>query len=53
MQHLPDVTVTESGNLSKLRVVMDLRERNKNTRKLSSLMPNMDGILRHVAGKKY
>ena len=41
------------GNPPRLRVVVDLRERNKNTRKLSSPMPDMDGILRRVAGKKY
>ena len=41
------------GNPPRLRVVVDLCERNKNTRKSSSPMPDMDGILRHVAGKKY
>ena len=42
-----------SGNLPKLRVVMDLRKRNKNTWKLSSPMSDMDDILQRVAGKKY
>jgi len=32
-----------------LRTVVDLRERNKNTKKLSSPLPDMEGILRRVA----
>lgn len=41
------------GTPPRLRVVVDLRERNKNTRKVSSPMPDMDGILRRVARKNY
>ena len=41
------------GNPPRLHIVVDLHERNKNTWKLSSPMPDMDGILRHVARKKY
>ena len=37
---------TKPGDPSSLRTVVDLRERNKNTRKLASPLPNMDGILR-------
>jgi hypothetical protein len=37
----------------KLRTVVDLRERNKNTHKLSSPLPNIDGILRRVSKVKY
>lgn len=36
-----------------LRTVFDLRERNKNTIKLSSPLPDIDGVLRRVAAKKY
>ena len=49
----PMLLLPKPGNPPRLRVVVDLRERNKNTRKLSSPMPDMDGILRRVAGKKY
>ena len=37
----------------RLRVVADLRERNKNTKKLSSPLPDMEGILRRLARKPY
>jgi hypothetical protein len=33
----------------KLRTVFDLRERNKNTRKMTSPLPDIDGVLRRVA----
>ena len=33
----------------KLRTVVDLPERNKNTHKLSALLPDIDGILRQVS----
>jgi len=36
-----------------LRTVFDLRERNKNTRRLTSLLPDMDGMLRRAAAKPY
>ena len=49
----PMLLLPKLGNPPRLRVVVDLREHNKNTRKLSSPMPDMDGILRRVAGKKY
>ena len=44
---------TKPGDPSSLRTVVDLRERNKNTRKLASLLPNMDGILRRAARAKF
>ncbi|GJF00986.1 polyprotein, partial [Phanerochaete sordida] len=37
----------------RLRCVFDLRERNKNTEKLSSPLPDMDGILRRVSRKRF
>ena len=36
-----------------LRTVIDLRERNKNTYKLSSPLPDIDGVLRRVASKPF
>lgn len=36
-----------------LRTVVDLRERNSNTRKLTSPLPNMEGVLRRVASKPF
>jgi hypothetical protein len=41
------------SNPPRLRVVVDLRERNKNTHKMSSPLPDMEGILRRVARCKY
>ena len=38
---------------AELRTVFDLRERNKNTYKLTSPLPDMDGMLRRTASKKY
>jgi hypothetical protein len=37
----------------RLRTVIDLRERNANTVKLSSPLPDMETIIRRVAGKRY
>ena len=34
---------------SELRIVVDLRERNKNTRKMTSPMPDMEGMLRRAS----
>lgn len=36
-----------------LRIVVDLRERNANTVKLTTPLPDIEGILRRVAKKKY
>src|SRR6266550_5818313 len=51
----PDVLKvgTKPGDPSSLRTVVDLRERNKNTWKLASPLPNMDGILRCAARAKF
>ncbi|KAJ3482856.1 hypothetical protein NLI96_g6704 [Meripilus lineatus] len=43
----------KKGVPPRLRVVADLRERNKNTRKLTSPLPDMEGILRRLARKPY
>jgi hypothetical protein len=40
-------------NPSRLRVVVDLRERNKNTHKLTSPLPDMEGMLRRAASKPF
>ena len=49
----PMLLITKPGILTRLRVVVDLREHNKNTCKLSSPMPDMEGILWRVARKPY
>jgi len=49
----PMLLISKAGTPPRLRVVVDLRERNKNTWKLSSPMPDMEGILRRVARKLY
>lgn len=36
-----------------LRTVVDLRERNKNTQKMTSPLPDIDGMLRRTAKQKY
>lgn len=41
------------GEPPKLRTAVDLRERNKNTYKLSSPLPDIEGILRRCARAKY
>ena len=38
---------------AKIRTVFDLRERNKNTKKMSSPLPDVDGVLRRVAAHPY
>ena len=40
-------------NAPELRTVFDLRERNKNTVRLTSPLPDIDGVLRRVAAKKF
>jgi len=49
----PMLLITKPGIPTRLRVVVDLHEHNKNTRKLSSPMPDMEGILWRVARKPY
>ena len=41
------------GIAPRLRCVVDLRERNANTEKLTSPLPDMEGILRQIARKPY
>ncbi|KAJ2917715.1 hypothetical protein MD484_g2704, partial [Candolleomyces efflorescens] len=41
------------GEPPKLRTVVDLRERNANTKKMTCPLPDMEGILRRVARAKY
>ena len=51
---VPMMFIPKPGtNPPRLRVVVDLRERNKNTHKLTSPLPDMEGMLRHTAGKSY
>ena len=40
-------------NPPQLRTVVDLRERNRNTRKLTSPLPDMEGMLRRTASKPF
>jgi hypothetical protein len=49
---VPMLLIKKPGT-DKLRTVIDLRERNKNTHKQASPLPDMEGILRRVARKKY
>jgi hypothetical protein len=44
--------LTKDGSL-KLRTVLDTRERNKNTKKLASPLPDIDAILRNVSSHPY
>jgi hypothetical protein len=44
--------IKKSGS-EKLRTVIDLRERNKNTHKMSAPLPDIDGILRRVSKGRY
>ena len=41
------------GSVPELRTVVDLRARNANTMKMSSPLPDIDGVLRRVAGARY
>ena len=43
----------KNGQAPELRTVFDLWERNKNTRKLTSPLPNMEAMLRRAAKHKY
>ena len=49
----PMLLIPKVGNPTRLRVVVDLRERNQNTKKLFSPMPDIEGILRRVARRPY
>jgi uncharacterized protein (DUF1810 family) len=40
-------------NPPELRTVIDLRERNKNTHKMTSPLPDIDGMLRRTASRRY
>ena len=40
-------------NPPELRTVVDLRERNKNTQRMTSPLPDMEGVLRRTAKHKY
>jgi hypothetical protein len=42
-----------TSNPVQLRTVVDLRERNKNTRKMTSPLPDMEGMLRRTASRRY
>ena len=51
---VPMLLIPKPGtNPPLLRTVMDLRERNKNTKKFTSPLPDMEGMLRHTASKPY
>ena len=49
---VPMLLIKKPGT-DKLRTVVDLRERNKNTHKLSAPLPDIDGILRHVCKGRF
>jgi hypothetical protein len=44
---------TRIGQVPELRMVMDLRARNANTVKMTSPLPDIDGMLRRVANAKF
>jgi hypothetical protein len=51
---VPMLLIPKPGtNPPQLRTVVDLRERNKNTRKLTSPLPDMEGMLRRTASKPF
>ena len=51
---VPMLLIPKPGtNPPRLRVVVDLRERNKNTHKLTSPLPDMEGMLRRTASKRF
>ena len=51
---VPMLLIPKPGkNPPELRTVVDLRERNKNTHRLTSPLPDMDGMLRRTAGKRF
>ena len=51
---VPMLLIPKPGsNPPLLRTVMDLRERNKNTKKFTSPLPDMEGMLRRTASKPY
>lgn len=51
---VPMLLIPKPGtNPPRLRVVVDLRERNKNTHKLTSPLPDMEGMLRRAASKPF
>ena len=51
---VPMLLIPKPGtNPPELRTVVDLRERNKNTHKLTSPLPDMDGMLRRTASKPF
>lgn len=43
----------KAGEPAKLRTVIDLRARNDNMKKMASPLPDIDGIMRRVAARKY
>jgi hypothetical protein len=45
--------LSKVGGPPKIRTVFDLRERNKNTKKMSSPLPDVDGVLRRVTAHPY
>jgi hypothetical protein len=49
---VPMLFIKKPGS-DKLRTVIDLRERNKNTHKMSAPLPDIDGILRWVSKGRY
>jgi hypothetical protein len=49
---VPMLFIKKPGS-DKLRTVIDLRERNKNTHKMSAPLPDIDGILRRVSKGRY
>ena len=40
-------------NMLELRTIFDLRERNKNTIRMTSPLPDIEGVLQRVAEKRY
>ncbi len=50
---VPMLLIPKPHKPSELRTVFDLREQNKNTRKLTSPLPDMEGMLRRAAKHKF
>ena len=51
---VPMLLIPKPGtNPPLLCMVVDLHERNKNTHKRTSVLPDMEGMLRHTASKPF
>ena len=50
---MPMLLIKKPGDILKLRTVIDLRERNANTKKMTSQLPDIEAVLRRVSNKPF